>query len=107
MVAHKRVATFFIVEELSDNPVLDAVDIIHSRNEILSRQEEKRSHRVLQKKVKTPVVILIVIWETETNPHIDVHKPSHIAYSPRAMRWCVSPMIASTGLCLSAKSQLE
>ncbi|MPC51047.1 hypothetical protein E2C01_044884 [Portunus trituberculatus] len=28
-----------------------------------------------QKKVKTPVVILIVIWETETNPHSDVHKP--------------------------------
>ncbi|MPC83872.1 hypothetical protein E2C01_078593 [Portunus trituberculatus] len=28
-----------------------------------------------QKKVKTPVVILIVIWETDTNPHSDVHKP--------------------------------
>ncbi|MPC82939.1 hypothetical protein E2C01_077628 [Portunus trituberculatus] len=28
-----------------------------------------------EKKVKTSVVILIVIWETETNPHSDVHKP--------------------------------
>ncbi|MPC26450.1 Proton-coupled amino acid transporter 4 [Portunus trituberculatus] len=28
-----------------------------------------------QKKVKTPVAILIVIWETETNPRSDVHKP--------------------------------
>ncbi|MPC09253.1 hypothetical protein E2C01_001855 [Portunus trituberculatus] len=31
-----------------------------------------------QKKVKTPVVILIVIWETETNPHSNVHKPPHV-----------------------------
>ncbi|MPC79579.1 hypothetical protein E2C01_074114 [Portunus trituberculatus] len=30
------------------------------------------------KNVKPPVVILIVIWETETNPHSDVHKPPHI-----------------------------
>ncbi|MPC73162.1 hypothetical protein E2C01_067480 [Portunus trituberculatus] len=28
-----------------------------------------------QKKVKPPVVILIVIWETETNLYSDVHKP--------------------------------
>ncbi|MPC66463.1 hypothetical protein E2C01_060611 [Portunus trituberculatus] len=54
---------------------------------------------LIQKKVKIPVVILIVIWETETNPHSDVHKPPHVAYSPPAMRWCVSPMVASTGLC--------
>ncbi|MPC85453.1 hypothetical protein E2C01_080231 [Portunus trituberculatus] len=40
-----------------------------------------------------------MIWETETNPHIDVHKPPHVAYSPRAMQWCVSPMDASTRLC--------
>ncbi|MPC92823.1 hypothetical protein E2C01_087933 [Portunus trituberculatus] len=27
---------------------------------------------------ETPVVIPIEIWETETNPHSDVHKPSHV-----------------------------
>ncbi|MPC44831.1 Cold shock domain-containing protein E1 [Portunus trituberculatus] len=56
--------------------------------------------------MKTPVVILIVIWETETNPHSDVHKLHHVAYAPPAMRWCVSPLVASTRLCLSAKSLL-
>ncbi|MPC42729.1 hypothetical protein E2C01_036358 [Portunus trituberculatus] len=59
----------------------------------------------VQKEVKTPLVILIVIWETETNSHSDVHKPPHVAYSPRAMRWCVSPLVASIRLCLLAKSR--
>ncbi|MPC76171.1 hypothetical protein E2C01_070577 [Portunus trituberculatus] len=28
----------------------------------------------------------------------------NLTYSPQAMRWCVSPMVASAGLCLSAES---
>ncbi|MPC77452.1 hypothetical protein E2C01_071905 [Portunus trituberculatus] len=81
-----------------------------SRPDEDEQQTDEERHRHLicclsDKKVKTPVVILIVIWETETNPHSDVHKPSHIAYSPRAMRWCVSSLDASTRLCLSAKSR--
>ncbi|MPC64153.1 hypothetical protein E2C01_058265 [Portunus trituberculatus] len=66
-------------------------------------ENEDSDFLLRQKKVKTPIMILIVIWET--NPHSDVHKPPHIAYSPRAMRRCVSPMVASTKLCLSAKSR--
>ncbi|MPC56531.1 hypothetical protein E2C01_050493 [Portunus trituberculatus] len=38
-----------------------------------------------EKKVKTPVVILIVIWEKETNPHSDIHKPPHILPSSNAL----------------------
>ncbi|MPC96481.1 hypothetical protein E2C01_091743 [Portunus trituberculatus] len=38
-----------------------------------------------QKKVKTPVVIVIVIWETETKPHSDVHKPPHVLPSSNAL----------------------
>ncbi|MPC83483.1 hypothetical protein E2C01_078195 [Portunus trituberculatus] len=40
------------------------------------------------KKVKTPVLILIVIWETETNPHSDVHKP-HVLPSSNVLM-CVT-----------------
>ncbi|MPC65284.1 hypothetical protein E2C01_059417 [Portunus trituberculatus] len=38
-----------------------------------------------QKKVKTPLVILIVIWETETNPHSDVHNPPHVLPTSNAL----------------------
>ncbi|MPC14619.1 hypothetical protein E2C01_007387 [Portunus trituberculatus] len=47
---------------------------------------------VLRKKVKTPVVILIVIWQTETNPHSDIHKPPHVLPTSNALftwsEWC-------------------
>ncbi|MPC40020.1 hypothetical protein E2C01_033575 [Portunus trituberculatus] len=37
-----------------------------------------------KKKLKTPVVILIEIWETETNPHSNVHRP-HVLPSSNAL----------------------
>ncbi|MPC42384.1 hypothetical protein E2C01_036005 [Portunus trituberculatus] len=36
----------------------------------------------------------------------DRDQTPHVACSPRAMHWSVSPLVASTGLCLSAKSQI-
>lgn len=48
MAACWRLASLFIVEELVDDTVLDAADIIQRRNKVLSkrRQKENRSYRV-------------------------------------------------------------
>ncbi|MPC51992.1 hypothetical protein E2C01_045850 [Portunus trituberculatus] len=58
------------------------------RNELYSRATTSSTSSLeedILKKVKTPVVILIVIWEIETNPYSDVHKPPHILPSSNAL----------------------
>ena len=35
-------STVSIAEELMDNPILGAVDIIHQRNQVLSTQDEEK-----------------------------------------------------------------
>ncbi|MPC51485.1 hypothetical protein E2C01_045331 [Portunus trituberculatus] len=53
---------------------------------LLSNDNENSDFFLLrQKKVKTPVVILIVIWETETNPQSNIHKPPYVLPTSNAL----------------------
>ncbi|MPC48182.1 hypothetical protein E2C01_041950 [Portunus trituberculatus] len=82
----------------------DVMSVLHGNDIEDSDENEDTDFFLLRlKKVKTPVMILIVIWETETNPHSDVHKPhvlpmrdcacrpSHV--TPIANKSCQIPII--------------